>query len=101
MKGRTEDRLEIARAKENFWKRFREKKEEDMEEEEMKAWNPIKEGITTLEENGNWIKEEMRTEKRKEITEAKDRMSVAKGGEKPEEELRQGDEGLGRERNHH
>ena len=53
LKGRTEDRLEIARAKENYWKRFRGKEEEDMEEEERKAWNAIKEGISTLEENGN------------------------------------------------
>ena len=56
LKGRTEDRLEIARAKENYWKRFRGKEGEDMEEEERKAWNAIKEGISTLEENANWRK---------------------------------------------
>ena len=37
LKGRTEDRLEIARAKENYWKRFREKEGENMEEGERKA----------------------------------------------------------------
>ena len=60
--------------------------EEYMEEEEMKAWNAIKEGITTLEENGNWIKEEMRIEKRKEVTVANDRMP--KEEDELEEELK-------------
>ena len=37
-----------------------------MKEEEREAWEAIKEGISTLEENGNWIKEDMRIEKKKE-----------------------------------
>ena len=30
-----------------------------MKEEEREAWKAIEEGITALEENGNWIKEDM------------------------------------------
>ena len=55
---RTEERLEIARAKSNYWRRHRSQKEvvDEMEEE---AWMTIKEGILVLEEReGEWIKEE-------------------------------------------
>ena len=38
IKTRTEDRLEVARAKENLWKRFREEEDKEMEEDEIKAW---------------------------------------------------------------
>ena len=50
--------MEIARAKTNYWRRHRNKKEEADEMEED-AWMIIKEGILTLEEKeGEWIKEE-------------------------------------------
>ena len=37
LKKRTEDRLEIARAKENYWKQFRGKEGGDMKEVEREA----------------------------------------------------------------
>ena len=55
MTTRTEDRLEIAKAKENLWRKFRERKEteeEVMEEEEEEAWRSLKKGILELEEEG-------------------------------------------------
>ena len=58
MAKRTEDRLEIAKAKENLWRKFRERKEPEdkgMEEEEEDAWKSLKKGIIELEEEGgNW-----------------------------------------------
>jgi hypothetical protein len=49
---RTEERLEIAKAKENYWKEFREVREEDtkMEEDERQAWRNVKLGMDTFEE---------------------------------------------------
>ena len=52
MKQRTEERLEIARAKENYWKLHRSEGERD--EERCNAWKKVKECITSLEERGNW-----------------------------------------------
>jgi hypothetical protein len=50
MTRRTDERLEIAKAKENLWRKFRERKEEDvMEEEEEQAWKSLKRGILELE----------------------------------------------------
>ena len=52
---RTEERLEVARAKENLWKRFRgEEEDREMEEDEIKAWENLREGIMELEEEGVW-----------------------------------------------
>ena len=50
LKMRTEERLEIAKAKENYWKKFRDIKEEDteMEEEERRAWRNVRIGIDTF-----------------------------------------------------
>ena len=47
---RTEERLEIAKAKENYWKRFRDIKEEDteMEDRERQAWKNVRIGIDTF-----------------------------------------------------
>jgi hypothetical protein len=46
MTRRTDERLEIAKAKENLWRKFRERKEEDvMEEDEEQAWKSLKRGI--------------------------------------------------------
>ena len=52
MKTRTEERLEIAKAKENYWKEFREVREEDteMEEDERQAWRNVKLGMDSFEE---------------------------------------------------
>ena len=48
----------IARAKENLWKRFREKEEtEEMEEDELKAWEDIQNTVLELEEEGSWKNE--------------------------------------------
>ena len=53
IKIRTEERLEVARAKENLWKRFREDKEDrEMVEDEIQAWERLREGIMDLEEEG-------------------------------------------------
>ena len=54
IKERTEERLEIATAKTNYWRNYRERKD-DMEEEEIMAWRTVKEGIMNLEEGaGQW-----------------------------------------------
>ena len=103
LKLRTEERIEIARAKENYWRKYRDRKVNDMKEEEKEAWIHVDNGILMFEEDGAWIKEERRmskekvanVEKRKvgkgaegrrkgvegEIEDStNDRMSVAKGG---------------------
>jgi hypothetical protein len=49
IKERTEERLEISTAKTNYWRNYRERKD-DMEEEERIAWSSVKEGIMILEE---------------------------------------------------
>ena len=50
LKMRTEERLEIAKAKENYWKRFRDIKEEDteMEDRERQAWKNVRIWIDTF-----------------------------------------------------
>ena len=53
MKQRTEERLEIARAKENYWKLHR--GEGGGDKERCNAWKKVKECIASLEERGNWI----------------------------------------------
>ena len=64
-----------------------------MKEEEREAWKAIEEGISTIEENGNWIKEERRIEKKKENSEetrmTTDRLSEARGGDLPEASRRE------------
>ena len=55
MKQRTEERLEIARAKENLWKLHRGGGRGDREK--CQAWKQVQECISTLEERGNWIEE--------------------------------------------
>ena len=58
MTRRTDERLEFAKAKENSWRKFRERKEEDvMEEDEEQAWKSLKRGILELEEEGGCWKE--------------------------------------------
>ena len=49
---RTGERLEIAKAKENLWKKFREGKGE-MEREEQEAWGTLRSKILELEEEGS------------------------------------------------
>ena len=50
---RTEERLEIAKAKENLWRKFREGQGE-MRREEEEAWETLREKILELEEGGIW-----------------------------------------------
>ena len=53
IKRRTEERLDVAKAKENLWKRFRDGKEDkEMEDEELKAWEALKKSVVELEEEG-------------------------------------------------
>ena len=63
-----------------------------MKEEEREAWEAIKEGISTLEDNGNWIKEGRRIAKKKENREetgmTTDLMSEARGGDVLKADLR-------------
>ena len=55
MRLRTEDRLTIAQAKENLWKRFREEdKKKEMEDEEIRAWEEVQRLVMELEEEGSW-----------------------------------------------
>ena len=55
LKLRTEDRMMIARAKENLWKRFREKEGvKEIEEEELNAWKDVQSMVIELEEEGSW-----------------------------------------------
>ena len=48
---RTEERLEIAKAKENLWRKFREGHGE-MKKEEEEAWGTLRDKILELEEGG-------------------------------------------------
>ena len=52
LKSRTEDRILLARGRENLWKKFRESKEDDtfMGEEEAKAWETVRSNILELED---------------------------------------------------
>ena len=60
MKMRTEEREEMAVAKENLWKRFQERKGEDQELEggEGEAWERIRDCLVNDEEKGDWTEEE-------------------------------------------
>ena len=53
MTKRTEERLEIAKAKENLWRQYRGQREMRTEEED--AWEMIRRQILELEEGGTWI----------------------------------------------
>ena len=54
---RTEERLEIARAKENLWRRYQEPGKDEMEKEEEEAWQKVLRSILELEEEeGVWKK---------------------------------------------
>jgi hypothetical protein len=55
LKKRTEESLEIASAKENLWRKFREKdKELAPTREEAEAWEGLRASVKELEENGSW-----------------------------------------------
>ena len=65
LKTRTEERIEIAQAKANYWKWYRgggEKikgEKESMREEDMRdAWTRMKVHIVALEEEGEWVLDE-------------------------------------------
>ena len=62
LKSRTEDIIEIAKAKENYWRKFRHRNDYVMEEEEDDAWRNLEKGILMLEERGSWIQEERKLE---------------------------------------
>ena len=53
LKKRTEERLEIASAKENLWKKFRNKDQELAEEgKDVEAWEGLRTSVMELEEGG-------------------------------------------------
>ena len=55
LRKRTEERLEIASAKENLWRRFRDKREELAPTgEKAEAWEGLKTSVMELEEEGRW-----------------------------------------------
>ena len=54
---RTEERLELARAKENLWKKFREEKDtKEITENEKDAWENLKRSIMSIEEEETGLK---------------------------------------------
>ena len=54
---RTEERLELARGKENLWKKFREEQETpEMSEGEKDAWENLKKSIMDIEEKEKGLK---------------------------------------------
>ena len=55
LKRRTKERLKIASAKANLWRKFRDRnKELDMTEEEAEAWAGLRASVMELEEGGCW-----------------------------------------------
>ena len=48
LKERTEDKVTLALARGNYWKRYREGHDEDDEEETAKAWAMLRESILSL-----------------------------------------------------
>ena len=50
--------MEIARAKDNYWKQYRDKSKRIRSKEEDGAWERLRRSIEVLEEHGTWIKEE-------------------------------------------
>ena len=91
LKSRTEDRIEIAKAKENYWRKFRQKNDNEMEEEEDDAWRNLEKGILMLEERGTWIQEERKMENIKRVPGRRiDSMSGGTGGDDDLENLRLG-----------
>jgi hypothetical protein len=54
---RTEERLELARAKENLWKKFREESDtKEITENERDAWENLKRSILRIEEEETGLK---------------------------------------------
>ena len=62
LKKRTGERLEIASAKANLWKKFREGGE-DLSEREVAAWEAVRTSVMELEEDGRWRNPEEGDEK--------------------------------------
>ena len=58
IKQRTGERMEIARAKGNYWKQYRDSSKRTKGKEEEEAWERLRDSIVVLEENGNWIEKE-------------------------------------------
>ena len=74
LKMRTEERLEVARAKENLWRRYQDESRDDMDVEEEEMWQRVLESILELEEKeGKW------KEPRKEIEKIQKRMMYKEG----------------------
>ena len=74
LKMRTEERLEVARAKENLWRRYQDESRNDMDVEEEEMWQRVLESILELEEKeGKW------KEPRKEIEKIQKRMMYKEG----------------------
>ena len=53
LRKRTGERLEIATAKANLWKKFREGKD-DLNERDLAAWEGIRTSVMELEKDGRW-----------------------------------------------
>lgn len=67
LKERTSERIEIAQAKSNYWKWFRDGGEEvgggTKDEERREQWKTLKRKLMELEEDGDWIVKEDRLPK--------------------------------------
>ena len=56
LKTRTEERIEISKAKGNLWKKYRETKE-IMEDPNAEVWEDLRRSVIDLEEEGGWREE--------------------------------------------
>jgi hypothetical protein len=63
LKSRTEERIKIARAKENYWKKYRDRNDKRYEQGGEGGKINVEKGILMFEEDGAWINEERRMTK--------------------------------------
>jgi hypothetical protein len=83
LKKRTEERLDVASAKTNLWRKFGDDRgSQVIPEKELVAWEELRERVLELEEDGDWKEESIRLEGtviRLELTEQKTERIQARG----------------------
>ena len=99
LKKRTEERLDVASAKTNLWRKFGDDRgSQVIPEKELVAWEELRERVLELEEDGDWKEESIRLEgtviRQPRIDRAEDRKNPSQGGS--HEEAQMPDLGLGR-----
>ena len=97
LKGRTEEKLLLAKAKSNLWKMVRDPAEKAMKEEEAEAWRKLGEGAEEFMEEA-WVREYKEFKGEESIErKMKSEIDMGKLGEKEEgrrvEEEERGNEG--------